>query len=152
MDSLPVGQGSDRMIQELIPVIGGKPDVHLAFAEDFDLISVRGHGTVAPHGRHSFGGLHRLDRIEADIPVKLTVLDPYSVLQDINLRGENEPVDEKDKGPCGEQHDRGDMKPVLHLTGNPLMKMGKVVKKDPHDYNQNDRKGQQDFGPSFIFD
>jgi hypothetical protein len=82
----------------------------------------------------------------------LTILDPYPVLKDINLRGKNEPVNQKDKGSCGEQHDRGDMESVLNLTRNPLMKMGKFVKNDAHGYHETDREPQEDFGPSFIFD
>ena len=46
---------------------------------------------------------------EADIPVKLAILDPYPVLQDINLSGKNEPVNKKDEWGCGEQNEVSDL-------------------------------------------
>ena len=97
-------------MQELIPVVGGKPDVPSPFADDFDLIPVGCDGTVAPSRRYSTHCLHRLYRIETDIPVELTILYPDFILMDKDFCRQNEPVNEQNKRGCGEKNDRCDTK------------------------------------------
>ncbi len=74
LHSLPVGEGTVDLMQELVPVIQRQPDVPSPFADDFDLVPVGCNGTVAPSRGYSTHSLNRFYRIETDIPVELAIL------------------------------------------------------------------------------
>jgi hypothetical protein len=151
VDSPPFGEGPVGMFHKLIALAGRESDIHPSVPNDLYLVSVRCDRAVAHEGRKPSGCLHFFNRLKPDIPEESSVFYSYPILKDIDLCGENEPVDKKDKRGGEEEHERSGVNGCFFSAGNGSV-MGVVIEKNSHGNQQNDRKCKKDFGPEFIFD
>jgi hypothetical protein len=134
MDSFPSGEGSVRMFHKLITSARRESDIHPSFPDDFYLISVGCDRTVTHERRHSLGCLYGFNRVEPDIPEESSVFYPDPILENINLCGEDEPVNEKNKRGSEEEYERGGMKGGFYFIGYGISVMGIIVEKNSHGY------------------
>ncbi len=138
------------MFHELITSAGRESDIHPSFPDDLYLVSVGCDRAVAKERRYSLGCPYYFNRFKPNIPEESSVFYPDPILEDRDLCGEDEPVDEKDERGGEEEHKRDSMKGGFHFGGD-VSVMGIIIEKSTHSNQQNDREYKKDFGPEFIF-
>ena len=136
---LPVGEGSVRMFNKLIALAGRESDIHPSLPDDLYLVPIGCYRAVAHKRRNPLGCLYGFNRVKPDIPEESSVFYPDSILEDSDLCGEDEPVDDKDERGSEEKHERDGMKGGFYFAGD-VSVMGIIVEKSSHGNQQYDRK------------